>query len=149
MLNTSSEPFKDKFTLCFESFENEMLAMGITDYNEGLERVVEKWSHEYDDIVLRLQITAVLWAAEWHGIDFSDEVIESLRDKLLKRVTVKFQEEDEPRFMRSDYIALLHINHHERPDILQYKVMMIIGFSSMARCEEMRGITIKDIYVHL
>ena len=141
------EPFKDKFNQSFENFENEMHEMGITDYNEGLKKVVEKWEKEYERYDLILQVWAILMVADWREISFDDEVVESLRRRLLKQGMTQLPVEDEPLFTRDDYVSFLRMNHHGRPDILLCKVMMIIGFSSMARCEEMRGLTIYHINV--
>lgn len=141
------EPFKDKFNQSFENFENEMREMGITDYNEGLKKVVEKWEKEYERYDLISQVWAILMVADWREISFDDEVVESLRRRLLKQGIAQLPVEDEPLFTRDDYVSFLRMNHHGRPDILLCKVMMIIGFSSMARCEEMRGLTIYHINV--
>ena len=141
------EPFKDKFNQSFENFENEMREMGITDYNEGLKKVVEKWEKEYERYDLISQVWAILMVADWREISFDDEVVESLRRRLLKQGMTQLPVEDEPLFTRDDYVSFLRMNHHGRPDILLCKVMMIIGFSSMVRCEEMRGLTIYHINV--
>ena len=52
-------------------------------------------------------------------------------------------------FTRDDLITYLRLDHHNRPDYLIRKVMMIIGFCCLPRGEEMRGISLDHIRVHV
>ena len=149
MSNPVSRDTKDQDAKCFGDYERVMREMGITDYSEGLKRVFEKWMETYSESDLLSILSHILWEAKRRQITIDENVVDSIRAHLSREWVVEFPEEDEPLFTRSDYISFLRMNHHGRPDILLCKVMMIIGFSSMARCEEMRGITIYHIKVSM
>ena len=138
---------KGTYERIFSAFEDEMRRLGISDYNEGLKRVFLEWSSRYKGSTLSTKLSAIKSIAKAREIPINSLSIEYVQSCITHQKKADPPTKQASVFTREDLITYLHFDHHNHPDILISKVMMIIGFVCFPRGEEMRRLTLDRITV--
>ena len=124
-----------------------MYKLGISDYNEGLKRVFEEWSSRYKGSTLSTKLSAIKTIAKARQIPIDNLSIEYVQSCITHQKKADPPTKQASVFTRDDLMTYLRFDHHNHPDILISKVMMIIGFVCFTRGEEMRGLTLDRVRV--
>lgn len=138
---------KDTYERVFGAFENEMHRLGISNYNEGLKRVFEEWSSRYKGSTLSTKLSAIKTIAKARQIPIDNLSIEYVQSCITHQKKADPPTKQASVFTRDDLMTYLRFDHHNHPDILISKVMMIIGFVCFTRGEEMRRLTLDRVRV--
>ena len=138
---------REQYERVYSAFEKEMRRLQITDYDEGLIRVFEEWSSRYKASTLSTKLSAIKTVIKARQIPINSMTLERIQSCISHQKKADPQTKKASVFTRDDLITYLRLDHHNRPDYLIRKVMMIIGFCCLPRGEEMRGISLDHIRV--
>ena len=144
-LPRSAEVYERVFT----QFEKEMRRLGITDYNDGLKQVFLEWSSRYKASTLSTRLSGIRSIIKARQLPVTDLTLEYIQSCISHQKKADPPTKKASIFSRDDLMTYLRLDHQNHPEILISKVMMIIGFCCLPRGEEMRGITLDHIRVHI